>query len=213
MKTVQMGPKSTFTQRATRFGRGVGLAALLAMSVVGTALADNPGLTITGSPVAAAAGTVTYSINNADYGSTNSIALNGTAHTIEIKVPVAASDYSGADAGWHTDFSLSQFKTAGDVLLGETALDVVKAGSAACDTTGSKVCSNSNAAVINYATATTYTTGAAAIKIFKSDDTTHVAGIGMGQYTYDTEVGFTLPATAKAGAYSSPLTVTAVAAP
>ncbi len=213
MKTLQVGPMTTLKRRVARFGLGISLASMLALSAVMPALADNPGLIITGSPVSVTAGTVEYNIDGAGYGATNTIALNGIAHTIAIKVPVAANDYSGNDAGWNTTFSLTQFTKTGAVLLGETALSVTAADEAACDTTDDKVCSNANAAVENAVNPTTYTTGGTAIKIFSSDNVTHVAGIGMGQYTYETVVAFTLPSTAKAGTYSSTLTVTAVAAP
>ncbi len=212
MKTVQMAPLTTLKQRATRFGLGLGLAATLALGAVMPALAA-PGVTITGTPVSATPGTITYSIDGGASGPTNTIALDGRAHTIAFTVPVAAVDHSGADAGWNNTVQLGAF-TTGTVALGEGPLSVAKATSAACDTSSSQVCSNTNAAVMNgVATLASYTTGGAAVKMFSSDAGTHVAGIGMGQYTYSTPFTLTLPSTAKAGSYSSVLTVSAVSAP
>lgn len=214
MTTVQMAPLTALKQRATRFGLGLGLAATLALgAVMPTLAASDPGLTITGTPVSAAAGTLTYSLDGQAADSSAAIALDGKAHSIAIVVPVHAVDHSGDDAGWHTTFSLSTFKTGSGGLLGEGALGVTAAGSAACDTSASQVCSNNNAAVTNGVSPTTYTTGGGALSVFSSDAGAHVSGIGMGQYDYDTTLTLAVPSTAKAGTYASTLTVTAVTAP
>lgn len=213
MKTPQTGPVTTLKQRAARLGIGLGLAATLALGAVMPALAADPGLTITGTPVSATAGTLAYSLDGGSSGAAASIALDGLAHSVAITVPVRAVDHSGNDAGWKTSFSLSTFKTSGSVLLGEGALGVTAATSAACDTSASQVCSNSNAAVTNGVAPTTYTTGDGDLKVFSSDAAGHVAGIGMGQYDYNTVLTLAVPSTAKAGVYASTLTVTAATAP
>ncbi len=212
MKTVQMGPVTTLKQRAARFGIGLGLAATLALGAVMPALAADPGLTITGTPVSATAGTLSYVVDSGSSGPAAAITLDGKAHSIAIAVPVHAVDHSGDDAGWNTTFSLSTFKTSGNVQLGEGALSVTAATSAACDTTASQVCSNTDAAVINGVAPTTYTTGGT-LKVFSSDAGTHASGIGMGQYDYATTLTLAVPSTARAGTYASTLTVTAVTAP
>jgi len=87
------------------------------------------------------------------------------------------------------------------VVLGEGSLSVTAATGAACDVSGTpaQVCSNVNAAVTNGVAPTTYTTDGGALKVFSSDANTHVAGIGMGQYDYNTTFTLALPSTAKAG--------------
>ncbi len=215
MKMLQTGPMTTLKQRAARLGLGLGLAATLALGAVMPALAADPGLTITGTPVSATPGTIAYSIDGGSGGATNTIALDGLAHRIAFTVPVHAVDHSGDDAGWKTSFSLTAFKTAGNVVLGEGSLGVTAATGAACDISGTpaQVCSNVDAAVTNGVAPTTYTTDGGALKVFSSDANTHVAGIGMGQYDYNTTFTLALPSTAKAGTYASTLMVTAATAP
>jgi len=216
MKTLQTGPMTTLKQRAARFGLGLGLAATLALSAVMPALAADPGLTITGTPVSSTVGTLGYAVDAGTSGATASISLNGLAHSVAITVPVHAVDHSGNDAGWNTTFSLASFKTSTNVPLGEGALGVTPATSAVCDTSGApaQVCSGGNVAVTNRVAPTTYTTDGSAVKMFTTDaTTTHVAGVGMGQYDYTTTLTLAVPSTAKAGSYSSTMVVSTVTTP
>lgn len=201
-------------QRLARFGIGLGLATTMALSAVVPALAADPGLEITGTPVSATAGALSYSIDGGTYDTANSIALNGLTHTLAIKVPITLTDYSGDDLGWKVNLSLTKFTTSESVALGEGDLGVTKAASAACDTLGSKHCSNEDGAVTNgVGTLASYTNDGTDVKIFASDSGTHAAGVGMGQYTFDTIFTVTLPTTAKKGTYSSTLVVTGQSAP
>ena len=143
MKTVQMGPKSTFKQRATRFGLGLGLAATLALGAVMPAMAapdDGVGTAnVTAGVNSAIVGTFAF-----DDGlfapeapaTPNGVKLTGLVGQVATAAPaITVVDASGSTNGWTVTMSMpntftdgAKSFTAAPRITGTTSIDKTVTG-------------------------------------------------------------------------------------
>jgi hypothetical protein len=215
MKTVQMGPLSTFKQRATQLALGLGLAATLAFGAVMPALAADPvivvqagSLSISSTPTIVPTGTQT------------AIVRDGTDHNRTFTVNSIVTDYRQAPdtftdaAGWNVNISMGEFLD-GAANMGTTATPTASITKvAASSTSAAEVTSDFGPSALEnqIAGAASLTPGGAAgldtAKVF-SAATAH----GVGVYTFTPTVTVTVPAAAAPGTYTSLLTVSVDTAP
>lgn len=207
MKTVQIDPKNTPSQRAARFALGLGLAATMALSAVMPTLAA-PDLTITAAPL----GFGVAPVVNAATG----VTLDGTNKTSTYTINLDVNDPTGTGAGWNVTMTSTTFvgpatgsaPNAGKS-LSATASTIAARAEVTCSTSTTCTPATDVAAVVAYP----YAVPAAVAAPTATKMTSTAAGTGLGRMTFSPSVNIAIPANTYAGTYTSTVTLALVSAP
>jgi hypothetical protein len=199
-------------QRLARFGVGIGLATVMALSAVVPALASPGDIVVENGTISASIGTI------ATTGGV--VTRNGSAQDRTLSGPITVADYRkdstsfASSDGWSITLNMTKF------LLPDTTTDMgapavsISSVNGTCTSSPVALCSEQGAnALTNLITSVaTLVPGGTGV----TDDSSVFAvpvGKGTGQYTFSPVITVTVPATAPAGTYTSLLTVTTAATP
>lgn len=206
MKTLQLGAMTTRKQRITRFGLGLGLAAIMAFSAALPALAAGT-VTVTGGTLAWG----TAPVVNAASG----VTLDGTDKTSTYAINLDVNDPTGTGAGWNVTMTSTTFTgpATGTVpnvgkSLATTASSVAARPTTTCFT-GTTCTVATDGTVVTYAYAVPAgSTAPTATKMYSA-----AVNTGLGRMTFSPSVSIAIPANTYAGTYTSTVTLALVSAP
>lgn len=187
-----------FRNRFKKAAAGMGLAAMLAVGAMAPVLAAD---TVSGDITS---GSLTASIADLDLGS---VSYSHTSQNMNGTMALTVDDQTGTGDGWNVTVQASNFIYSGtnngsdiaasNFALGTIANPVHVAGQAIDGTNGPLADNGNDSATLDSARRVIYAN----------------AEYGSGEYTQNLPVVLTIPATSRAGTYTSTLTVTAAAGP
>ncbi len=172
------------------------LAATLLLSLSGaeSASAASADATVTG-------GTLSFINSTPSNVSFPGVTLNGSNQTVSKTQTLDISDATGSGAGWNVTASMTAFTSGGNTLP-PGSVTMASTPSVACDS--GVTCTTATPTGVSYP----YTLTTAATKMYAA-----AAATGLGAQTVTPNWSLTVPASARAGAYTSTWTFSLVSGP